>query len=641
MTGRSPHGQRSSTPGPRTGLKRRRPAFAMALVVALLGPLVVVVDAAAAAPVSGPPVIGNHHDATPGGDLDSTTYGLARTSPRTPSTKVERPGWNSELDVPTGTQQVGLVWTGDPQAQFTVRTRASGAWSAPTDLSGELAEGPEANRGPPGAGPLWLGSSGVSRVQVKLVAGRVADVQLEAMTYTADPATADTGTRTTTDGIARPATPAGGPPIHLRSTWAPGGWASTNPDCGPVPKVNDALRQAIVHHTDGSNTYSQADVPAMLAGIYRFHTDGRGWCDIAYNVLIDRFGGVWEGRLGGLDNAAWGGHAQGFNTESVGVALLGQFEPGAAPPAVLPSAAMMTALRDVLAWKVGSQGLDAMGRALVTSGGNPRFPTGTIVDLPVIGGHRDTSYSSCPGESVYQRLPQMRVDVANRIAATNDPVRWRPHVTGARYWSQMIVDAEGSLTKQSKIGSYTSSVVRAGASQGDLTSGMVLSSVTDARVGMVDRLYRTGFGRSPDTAGMVTNVGHRDRAMSSRDLANNFLISTEFKRLYGVPDDAAFTALLFRNALGREATQNDLQHWTSRLAGGLARQDMLLQFSDSPEHRARVGVATRVTTAFFVMVRRVPSGASRAYWEPRLRAGVPNRDLVVGLLRSPDYLARF
>lgn len=68
---------------------------------------------------------------------------------------------------------------------------------------------------------------------------------------------------------------------------------------------------------------------------------------------------------------------------------------------------------------------------------------------------------------------------------------------------------------------------------------------------------------------------------------------------------------------------------------------MLLQFSDSPEHRERSGVATLVTTVFFVMVRRVPSGASRTYWEPRLRAGTPNRDLVVGLLRSPDYLARF
>jgi hypothetical protein len=52
-------------------------------------------------------------------------------------------------------------------------------------------------------------------------------------------------------------------------------------------------------------------------------------------------------------------------------------------------------------------------------------------------------------------------------------------------------------------------------------------------------------------------------------------------------------------------------------------------------------VETRVTIAFFVMVRRVPSDASRAYWEPRLRAGTSNRDLVVGLLRSADYLARF
>ncbi len=542
------------------------------------------------------------------------------------------------MTVPSGTQQVGLVWSGDPDARFTIRTRGS-AWSASTDLEGEITDGPDADSRP-GAGPIWVGATGTTAVRVQLVKGFASHIQLDAMTFRPDSGTlVATGAATT--GIARPATPAGGPPIHLRSTWAPGGWVSTDPVCGPVPKVNAKLRHAIVHHTVGPNTYSAADVPGILAGIYQFHTAGRGWCDIAYNFLIDRFGGVWEGRLGGIDNAAWGGHAKGFNSESVGVALMGQFQPGATPTAATPSAALLRSLRDVLAWKVGSQGLDPLGHTLVTSGGNPRFPEGTVVNVPVINGHRDTAFTSCPGESVYRQLPQLRIDVSNRIAVTNDPVRWRPHVTGARYWTQMFVDAEGSLRTQSKVGSYTSAIVRAGLPQGDLTAGVVLSPTTDGRIGSIDRLYRTLLDRDPDTAGLTANVHARDRGLTATGLASRFLQSSEFEKLYGTPDDATFIGLLFHNALRRAATQHDLDYWTPRLTGGLPRQDLALIFANSAEHRTRIGVATKVTTAFFVMVRRVPSVASRGYWEPRLAAGTPNRDLVVGLLRSPEYLARF
>ena len=71
----------------------------------------------------------------------------------------------------------------------------------------------------------------------------------------------------------------------------------------------------------------------LLACVSHFWVSqgGRGWCDIAYNFVIDRFGRTWEARSGGVQNAIVGGHAAGYNTGSVGVSFLGQYQPGASP----------------------------------------------------------------------------------------------------------------------------------------------------------------------------------------------------------------------------------------------------------------------------------------------------------------------
>ena len=44
----------------------------------------------------------------------------------------------------------------------------------------------------------------------------------------------------------------------------------------------------------------------MLAAIYGYHTGTQGWCDTAYNFIIDRFGRIWEGRSGGIAKAIVG-----------------------------------------------------------------------------------------------------------------------------------------------------------------------------------------------------------------------------------------------------------------------------------------------------------------------------------------------
>src|SRR3989440_134417 len=116
------------------------------------------------------------------------------------------------------------------------------------------------------------------------------------------------------------ATRVGGQPrIIPRSAWA-------GSQCRPrgVPGYG-TVKLAFVHHTDNLNGYGPRQSAAIVLAICRFHRDTRGWSDIGYNFLVDRYGQVFEGRAGGTDRPVVGAQVKGFNLVSTGVANIGTF----------------------------------------------------------------------------------------------------------------------------------------------------------------------------------------------------------------------------------------------------------------------------------------------------------------------------
>ncbi|MEV0488006.1 peptidoglycan recognition protein [Streptomyces sp. NPDC050508] len=162
------------------------------------------------------------------------------------------------------------------------------------------------------------------------------------------------------------------------------------------------VKAAFVHHTATGNNYRCSQASSVIRGIYRYHVRSSGWRDIGYNFLVDKCGNIYEGRAGGVAKAVLGAHTLGFNTNSMGIAVLGTF--GTAKP----SSAAVTAIARLTAWKLGLYGVNPRGKTYLKSGGGNLYRKGKNVRLNVISGHRDGFATECPGRQLYGKLGSAR-----------------------------------------------------------------------------------------------------------------------------------------------------------------------------------------------------------------------------------------
>ena len=202
------------------------------------------------------------------------------------------------------------------------------------------------------------------------------------------------------------------PDVVSRSEW--GGDQCRAANGGAEVEYHDGVRLMFVHHTlhsADSNGYEAEEVADLLYAICSFHVGVRGWSDIGYNALIDKFGRVWEGRAGGLDQSVIGAHTRGYNSYSTGVAFIGDYRN------VVPSEASEQALIDFAAWRLDIEHVDPRSSVTLESLGSSRWEEGVSVTMPAMAGHRDASLTVCPGDGIQYRLGGW----AEQIALTGGP----------------------------------------------------------------------------------------------------------------------------------------------------------------------------------------------------------------------------
>jgi hypothetical protein len=287
---------------------------------------------------------------------------------------------------------IGVTWsTGTAQVRARWLTPTGWTdWEVPEDDS-DVPEPAERAGARGGTEPLWR-PPGATLVEV-VVDGAAQDLQLVRVS---DGET----TRPRSFGFAA-SSAAADPRAPLPGVRSRAAWGADESLRRGAPTYADTVKAVIVHHTAGSNDYTPADVPRRIRADYAYHVSARGWSDLGYNVIVDKFGGIWEGRAGGLGRATIGSHAAGFNTGTLGVSLIGDMT------RALPTPEAVRAVAEVSAYAARQWRFDPLGTVSLTSGGSPKFAAGARVTLPRIHGHRDVGVTACPG-ALYDQLGEVR-----------------------------------------------------------------------------------------------------------------------------------------------------------------------------------------------------------------------------------------
>ncbi|MDE2312991.1 MAG: N-acetylmuramoyl-L-alanine amidase [Elusimicrobia bacterium] len=166
------------------------------------------------------------------------------------------------------------------------------------------------------------------------------------------------------------------PLIHTRKEWR------AKPTRNPYEPMTSPWRITI-HHTAGPQTMDLKDTLREVRFIQDFQQNGRGWDDIGYHFLIDGAGNIIEGR----PVNAVGSHVKGFNDGNIGIAVMGYFSP---PVNDELTKAQLGALVALIRYLHGRYG----------------------IAFSEVKGHRDYERTECPGDNVYNLLPEIRKEAA-------------------------------------------------------------------------------------------------------------------------------------------------------------------------------------------------------------------------------------
>jgi hypothetical protein len=528
-------------------------------------------------------------------------------------------------------QTVGVTWPGtnaigDLGAQ--VRTRVNGAWTAWVPLAtGDSpdtgsADGARAARG--GTDPVWVGDADAVQLSfAATAAGGPKGLSLalvgspEVSTQAANPAVAKSATGTAsivnaayvTDAplAALPLSALAAPRVITRAEWGAAPQACT-------PDVASTLVGAVLHHTADPNTYSTvAQAMQQIRNDQAYHINSRGWCDIGYNFLVDKWGNIYEGRADSMTKPVVGAHAGGFNTGTVGIAMLGTYSD------IVPSAATQEAVAEVIAWRLSSYGRNPSGQmSYYTMGGEgTKIPAGTTITLPVVFGHRDVGATACPGNGGYSILPGVRVR-ATALGYSQPLVKALYHDM-----MQRDVDPSGMQT--------WTSLIYAGVPPSSLGDSLARSQEYVQR--RVVAAYQEILRRDSDPTGFASWTGWiMSGSLRVEDLRGQLIASDEYYAKAGGTDQG-YIGQLYRDILHREAGPSEVAYWVANIqtAGRSAASVGVWRSLESAN--------LRVNEVYGVFLDRAADPSGIATWGPYWQAHGEDalRGMIVG---SDEYLAR-
>lgn len=144
----------------------------------------------------------------------------------------------------------------------------------------------------------------------------------------------------------------------------------------PETKMTLPVHNAYIHHAAARQPTTVAEEMEELRAEQAYHMDARGWNDIGYSFSVGPSGRIYECRADFI-----GAHTSGHNADGFGICFQGSYETTVpTPAATLAAASLLVHLERV----------------------------GALSHGYTILGHRDVFATACPGQMLYNNLPQLR-----------------------------------------------------------------------------------------------------------------------------------------------------------------------------------------------------------------------------------------
>lgn len=461
-----------------TGTGALGAAFVMAPAMTLSAPAVAPAAVPAAKPLTPTTQTQSlaHKGAVSAAQAGPTTTIPSSAFTNGPRRTIDRAGLTDDavIEVPATGDLIGVTWpktaTAVTGAAVLVRAKSAAGWQPWHRLTVDPTSNAQGDR--IGTEPVW--EPGAQRVQVRVAKTDRALLDSAALSTVTAPAAA-TDAQLTPTAVPGAASAAYQPTVITRAQW---GANESLKRC--ATEYDPTTKAVIVHHTADTNSYTKADSARMLRSILTYETRTLGWCDMAYNVIVDKYGQTFEGRAGGLNRPVRGAHAYAFNNGTFGASILGNYDVVPVP------AAGFNALAGAIAMRVDAFYLDPFAKvSLVSSasGGTGRYPKGKAVTLNLIGGHRDTSYTICPGRYLYPRLGELRSLVASKLTYKNSPIYKKYLASGGAATQGAVSVGETTLWTGTRATTYTSGRVIYSGPRGTFLLGPTTSAVWRAAGG--------------------------------------------------------------------------------------------------------------------------------------------------------------
>ena len=390
--------------------------------------------------------------------------------------------------LPFPTRHAALYWAGNPDAHVTVAFSVDGTAFGPPATVEHDEVGMQRRNGETYGAVLPAGGATTARVTSDRPLGRLTILAL-----------ADGGTSVTKTAVPKGQAGAqtAGPPVVSRAGWNADEKLRFDRKGREIwPPVFQTVQKLVVHHTAGANGEAGDAAKATIRAIYYYHSVTQGWGDIGYNFMIDAAGAVYKGRhshapgstvdtLTGENGQAQGvtaGHAFGYNSGTVGVAMLGTYSTVDAP------APTKATLKDFLVAKVSAHGLDPARIALYTNPTN-----GAQAMFENVPGHREVpdNATDCPGGYFQDNVLRFMRSEMQGLTGTADT---------AAPADPASVNA--ALSRRSAVLTWP-------ASTGDMGSGGGVSGVAGYDV------WRASPGGTPTRLGSTTALTYTDSSRTN------------------------------------------------------------------------------------------------------------------------------